>query len=131
MLGSGDLFTPDDCLRMLEETGCDGIMIARGALGNPWIFRQVLELEQSGRFTPVSTVERADTIEKHLNLFIEELRRSGCRPGDQETYRLVCQGICRRFRDPPGSQFGPLDSGYTITDGKDSERIRQPGPCSR
>ena len=73
VLGSGDLFTPDDCFRMLAETGCDGIMIARGALGNPWIFRQVLELEQSGHYTPVSTVERADTIEKHLNLFIEEL----------------------------------------------------------
>lgn len=72
VLGSGDLFTPDDCLRMLEETGCDGIMIARGALGNPWIFRQVLELEQSGRYTTVSTLDRADTIVKHLNLFIEE-----------------------------------------------------------
>ncbi len=72
VLGSGDLFTPDDCLRMLEETGCDGIMIARGALGNPWIFRQVLELEQSGLFTPAGTRERADIIEKHLNLFIEQ-----------------------------------------------------------
>jgi tRNA-dihydrouridine synthase B len=72
VLGSGDLFTPDDCLRMLEETGCDGIMIARGALGNPWIFGQVRELEQSGRYTPVSTFERADIILKHLKLFIEE-----------------------------------------------------------
>ena len=72
VLGSGDLFTPDDCLRMLEETGCDGIMIARGALGNPWIFRQVRELEQSGLFTPAGTRERADIIEKHLNLFIEQ-----------------------------------------------------------
>jgi tRNA-dihydrouridine synthase B len=73
VLGSGDLFTPDDCLRMLKETGCDGIMIARGALGNPWIFRQVRELEQSGGFTQVTVHDRADIIEKHLNLFIEEL----------------------------------------------------------
>ena len=73
VLGSGDLFTPDDCMRMLEGTGCDGIMIARGALGNPWIFRQVLELEQSGSYTPVSTRERADAITEHLNLFIDEL----------------------------------------------------------
>jgi nifR3 family TIM-barrel protein len=72
VLGSGDLFTPEDCLRMLQETGCDGIMIARGALGSPWIFRQVRELEQSGCYTPASTTERADTIEKHLNLFIED-----------------------------------------------------------
>ncbi len=72
VLGSGDLFTPDDCLRMLETTGCDGIMIARGALGAPWIFRQVRELAASGRYTPASTGERADTIEKHLALFIGE-----------------------------------------------------------
>jgi nifR3 family TIM-barrel protein len=72
VLGSGDLFTPEDCLRMLRETGCDGIMIARGALGNPWIFRQVMELQQTGCCTPVSTAERADTIEHHLCLFTRE-----------------------------------------------------------
>ncbi len=72
VLGSGDLFTPDDCHRMLLETGCDGIMIARGALGNPWIFRQVRELGQSGRFTPITIFERADIIEKHLCMFAEE-----------------------------------------------------------
>lgn len=73
VLGSGDLFTPDDCLRMLRETGCDGIMIARGALGAPWIFRQVSELQESRHCTPVTTAERADTIELHLNLFIAEM----------------------------------------------------------
>ncbi len=72
VLGSGDLFTPEDCFRMLEETGCDGIMIARGALGAPWIFRQVRELDQSGTCAPAGTTERADTIEKHLKLFIED-----------------------------------------------------------
>ena len=72
VVGSGDLFTPEDCLRMLRETGCDGIMIARGALGNPWIFRQLQELQLTGRYTPVSRSERADTIDNHLSLFIEE-----------------------------------------------------------
>ena len=38
ILGSGDLFTAEDCLRMLAETGVDGVTIARGAIGNPWIF---------------------------------------------------------------------------------------------
>lgn len=72
VLGSGDLFTAPDCLRMLQETGCDGIMIARGALGNPWIFRQAIELADSGSCTPVATVERADTIVSHLALFTED-----------------------------------------------------------
>ena len=72
VLGSGDLFTGYDCLRMLRETGCDGVMIARGALGNPWIFRQVAELADKGCLTPVTFAERADTIIRHLSLFIEE-----------------------------------------------------------
>ncbi len=72
VLGSGDLFTPDDCHRMLAETGCDGIMVARGALGAPWIFRQIRELEQTGSYTQATAAGRADTIEQHLNLFIEE-----------------------------------------------------------
>jgi tRNA-dihydrouridine synthase len=43
-LGSGDLFTAQDCLRMMQETGIDGVTIARGAIGNPWIFQQARDL---------------------------------------------------------------------------------------
>lgn len=68
VIGSGDLFTPEDCLRMLAETGCDGIMIARGALGAPWIFRQVI----SGALRPVTNAERADAIRRHLGMYLTE-----------------------------------------------------------
>jgi len=44
ILGSGDLFTAEDCVRMLQETGVDGVSIARGAIGNPWIFSQARAL---------------------------------------------------------------------------------------
>jgi nifR3 family TIM-barrel protein len=72
VIGSGDLFSAQDCLRMLRETGCDGVMIARGALGAPWIFRQVAELDETGRVSAVTGVERADAIRQHLQLFCEE-----------------------------------------------------------
>ena len=56
VFGSGDLFTPEDCLRMLEKTGCDGVMIARGCLGNPFIFQQTKALLAAQGAAP-----RADT----------------------------------------------------------------------
>ncbi len=40
ILGSGDLFSAADCLRMMQETGIDGVTVARGCIGNPWIFTQ-------------------------------------------------------------------------------------------
>lgn len=73
VIGSGDLFTADDCRRMLHETGCDGVMIARGALGNPWIFRQIRELLGGLAPQPVTPQERAAIAEQHLQLQIETL----------------------------------------------------------
>ncbi len=73
VIGSGDLFTPGDCQRMLQETGCDGVMIARGALGAPWIFRQVTELAETGMVTPVTNLQRVEAIRQHLKLFCREV----------------------------------------------------------
>jgi nifR3 family TIM-barrel protein len=48
VIGNGDLLTADDVIAMQEQTGCDGFMIARGAQGNPWIFRQILHYFETG-----------------------------------------------------------------------------------
>ena len=72
VIGSGDLFTPQDCQRMLQETGCDGLMVARGALGNPWIFQQTLDLLQGRAIIPVTIAERIPTAVQHLELFMAE-----------------------------------------------------------
>jgi tRNA-dihydrouridine synthase B len=52
VLGNGDVRTADDARRMLEETGCDGILVGRGAVGNPWIFQEVRALLEEGRHLP-------------------------------------------------------------------------------
>lgn len=72
VIGSGDLFTAEDCRRMLSETGCDGLMVARGALGNPWIFRQTIRLLQGEEPGGISGAERAEVAERHLALYIAE-----------------------------------------------------------
>ncbi|BDV41987.1 tRNA-dihydrouridine synthase [Geotalea uraniireducens] len=71
VIGSGDLFTPDDVVAMLAETGCDAVMVARGALGNPWIFREVRQL-LAGEPPLLPTVEeRRQLALRHLELFTD------------------------------------------------------------
>jgi nifR3 family TIM-barrel protein len=72
VIGSGDLFSAQDCLRMLRETGCDGVMIARGAMGAPWVFRQVAELAATGSTADVTASQRAEAMRQHLLLFCGE-----------------------------------------------------------
>lgn len=73
VLGSGDLFTAADVVAMLAQTGCDGVMIARGALGNPWIFRQSSELRGGAGLLPVAPAERFAVAARHLELFIADI----------------------------------------------------------
>lgn len=69
VLGSGDLFTPDDCLRMMRETGVDGVTVARGAIGNPWIFSRTRALARTGRLPPPPTVhQQRDVIRDHFDM---------------------------------------------------------------
>jgi nifR3 family TIM-barrel protein len=72
VIGSGDLFSAHECLRMLRETGCDGVMVARGAMGAPWIFRQVAELAATGSVTDVTISQRAEAMRRHLQLFCDD-----------------------------------------------------------
>lgn len=52
VIGNGDIFTPQDARAMLETTGCDGLMIARGAKGNPWIFKRINHYLETGELLP-------------------------------------------------------------------------------
>jgi tRNA-dihydrouridine synthase B len=65
IVGNGDVKTPADARRMLETTGCDLVMIGRGALGNPWIFRQLL-----GGDGPTAT-ERTEVVLAHLGAHVD------------------------------------------------------------
>ncbi len=69
VIASGDAFTPDLIKNMFEETGCDGVSVARGALGNPWIFRETDALMKNGTLIPRPDVsEITGIMKKHLAL---------------------------------------------------------------
>lgn len=58
VIGNGDIFTPQDAYRMQQETGCDGLMIARGAQGNPWIFAQINHFLETGEELPKPSAKK-------------------------------------------------------------------------
>lgn len=69
VIGNGDIVKPEDAKRMLEETGCDAVMIGRGAQGNPWIFRRTVEYLRTGQLLPEPTFEqRVSAIIEHMNM---------------------------------------------------------------
>jgi len=71
VIGSGDIRCPEDAARMLLETGCDGVMVGRGALGNPWIIANILSHLAGGGISAPSLAERQETIRRHLALAID------------------------------------------------------------
>ncbi|MCA9084884.1 MAG: tRNA-dihydrouridine synthase [Planctomycetaceae bacterium] len=92
ILGSGDLFSAEDCVRMLHQTGVNGVTAARGSIGNPWIFAQTRELLAGRPLPPPPTVhEQRDVVREHLELALSvyperkavaQLRKFGMRYAD-------------------------------------------------
>lgn len=74
VIGNGDVTSPMLAKKMLEETGCDAVMIGRASLGNPWIFKECLEYLDNGNILEKPTgFERLDMIKKHFNLLCEDV----------------------------------------------------------
>lgn len=71
VIGNGDIFTPQDAKNLLEHTGCDAIMVGRGAQGNPWIFKRILCYLQTGELLPEPTAEeRVEKALRHAQMLI-------------------------------------------------------------
>lgn len=72
VIGNGDIVRPEDARRMLDETGCDAVMIGRGAQGNPWIFNRVLQFLKTGEIiSEPSAQEKINMIKRHMKMLIE------------------------------------------------------------
>ena len=81
VIGNGDLFTAEDVRHILQETGCDGVMIARGALGNPFLFAEILAMLNGQEYTPPTTAERVAMAIAHAR---DMVARKGERIGTAE-----------------------------------------------
>lgn len=87
VMGNGDIFTPENARQMLEETGCDGLMIARGAQGNPWIFGRIRHYLETGELLPEPDKETiCRMILRHAQMQVE---RKGELPGMKEMRKHI------------------------------------------
>jgi len=85
VFGNGDVFEPEDALRLLEITGCDGVAVARGTLGNPWLIARITKLLETGKLAdPPDDVDRLIAAYRHT---IGLIRYKGERIGTNESRR--------------------------------------------
>jgi tRNA-dihydrouridine synthase B len=99
VIGNGDILEPSSALRMKKETGCDGVMIGRGAIGNPWIFRQIAAISQGLPEVQPSLSERRSFVVDHFGLLCESV--------EEHRAALAIRGVllsCTRGL-PGSSQF--------------------------
>ena len=82
VIGNGDIVDEETALKMFEYTGVDGIMIGRGAIGNPWLFEKIIYFLKNGEKLPEMTIEeKLKTIIEHIEL---EVEHKGEKVGIQE-----------------------------------------------
>jgi tRNA-dihydrouridine synthase B len=97
VFGNGDVRSIEDAERMILTTGCDGVAIGRGALANPWFFKQLSHWLKTGEYIQAgSYFERLDLMATHLRRLIEwQGERWGCMQ-----FRKVCTWYCKSLRTP-------------------------------
>jgi tRNA-dihydrouridine synthase len=100
VIGNGDITTPQGARRMLEETGCAGVSIGRGAFYNPWIFQHTLHYLRTGELLPEANFEaRVGVMCRHFELMVQTFgEEHGCR-----MFRKVAPWHAKRFG--PANEF--------------------------
>ena len=74
VVGNGDIYVPEDAVRMTESTGCDGVMVARGILGNPWLIKNIAAIFSNNyNFYEPTPAERIEMIKRHATMLADEL----------------------------------------------------------
>jgi tRNA-dihydrouridine synthase B len=97
VIGNGDLSSAADVCRMMTETGCDGVMIGRAALGRPWLFRQIAHELRTGQALPAPDLrERAEIVLRHASLTMQSSHQP-----PHKTLRELRGQLLTYFQDLP------------------------------
>src|SRR6266849_3101121 len=72
VIGNGDIRTPEDAVALVTESGCDAVMIGRTAASNPWIFRQIRQFGDTGRYDQPTDADRYQMIRTYFKMLVEE-----------------------------------------------------------
>jgi tRNA-dihydrouridine synthase B len=122
VLGSGDVWTAADALRMRAETGCDAVLVARGACGNPWIFSELRAAERGEPCPPPPTRDSwVGTVLHHVSLQIAHRRSQARSESADESERLAIRELRKHLlwytRGRKGGVHFRRDAGKLVTAG--------------
>ena len=95
VIGNGDINHPADAIRMIQETGCDAVMIGRAAIGNPLIFKQILAMLNGNRYD-INLAQRFDVMKKYLKTSVKYF-------GEKHACRMMRSRLCWFTKGLPGS----------------------------
>lgn len=96
VFANGSINSAADAIRVLRDTGCDGLMLARGTMGNPWLFEEIASALSGEPYAPPSLRDRFDTIRRHVELLFED-------KGEYTASREARRQMSYYFKGMPGS----------------------------
>jgi len=94
IIGNGDIKTPEDAVKKMIYSNVDGIMIGRGALGNPWIFRQIKEIQNVGKVLTIPSIEdKINILRKHYKMFYNSIENENQLISMRKFFHWYTKGI--------------------------------------
>ena len=93
VIGNGDIETPEDVIKIKNQTLCDGVMIGRASLGNPWIFKQINSILKNKKYNKVSLREKIDLCNDHYSLLKKEKNENLCLNLTKKHYSWYLKGF--------------------------------------